>query len=80
MSATGFQRRRRELAKNGWETEQRDSERQTAKEELAENKTDEDGIAEKSFNELRHEAREREIEGYGKMNKEQLIEALKEGG
>ena len=65
MSATGFQRRRRELAKNGRETEQRDSEGQETKE--------------KSFNELRAEAREREIEGYGKMNKEQLIETLKAG-
>ena len=65
MSATGFQRRRRELAKNGRETEQRDSEGQETKE--------------KSFNELRAEAREREIEGYGKMNKEQLLEALKAG-
>ena len=33
---------------------------------------------EKSFNELRAEAKEREIEGYGKMNKEQLMAALKE--
>ena len=65
MSVTGFQRRRRELAKNGRETEQRDSEGQEAQE--------------KSFNELRAEAREREIEGYGKMNKEQLLEALKAG-
>jgi len=46
-------------------TEQRDSERPEAQE--------------KSFNELRAEAREREIEGYGKMNKEQLLEALKAG-
>ena len=79
MSATGFQRRRRELAKNGRQAETRNAERQTAKEELAENKTDEDGIAEKSFNELRAAAKEREIEGYGKMNKQDLIDALEVG-
>ena len=53
-----------EVFNSGWETEQRDSERPEAQE--------------KSFNELRHEAKEREIEGYGKMNKEQLMAALKE--
>ena len=66
MSVTGFQRRRRELAKNGRKAETRDAERQAAEKEP-------------TFNELRHEAREREIEGYGKMNKEQLIETLKAG-
>ena len=50
---------------SGRGTEQRNSERPEAQE--------------KSFNELRAEAREREIEGYGKMNKEQLIETLKAG-
>ena len=64
MSATGFQRRRRELAKNGRKAEARDAERQTAKKEP-------------TFNELRQQAKEKEIEGYGKMNKQELTEALK---
>ena len=34
---------------------------------------------EPTFNELRQEAKAREVEGYGKMNKQGLIEALKEG-
>ena len=34
---------------------------------------------EPTFNELRQEAKAREIEGYSKMNKQGLIEALKEG-
>ena len=34
---------------------------------------------EPTFNELRQEAKAREIEGYSKMNKAELIEALKEG-
>ena len=34
---------------------------------------------EPTFNELRQEAKAREIEGYSKMNKMELIEVLKEG-
>ena len=69
MSVTGFNRRRRELAKQEALKYERQSE--TRPPEGQETK-------EKSFNELRAEAKEREIEGYGKMNKEQLIAALKE--
>ena len=63
MSVTGFNRRRRELAERGREAEQRNAEGQKAKEEP-------------TFNELREEAKEKQIKGYGRMNKVELKEAL----
>lgn len=50
---TGFNRKRRELAKQNAQWE------------------------DKSYNELRAAAKEAKIEGYSRMNKEELIRALK---
>jgi hypothetical protein len=65
MSVTGFNRRRREM-------EALKIERQS-KTRPAEGRE----IKEKSFKELRAEAKEKGIEGYIKMKKAELIEALK---
>lgn len=65
MSITGFNRRRREMEALKIE---RQSQTRAAPGPALE---------EKSFNELRAEAKEKGITGYGKMNKTQLIEALK---
>ncbi len=54
IDVTGFNRRRRELAK-----------RQPVQ------------LGELSFNELRAAAKEANIDGYGKMNKAELVQALK---
>lgn len=65
MSVTGFNRRRREMEalKNERQSETRPAEGQA--------------LEEKSFKELRAEAKEKGIEGYNKMKKAELIEALK---
>ena len=63
MSVTGFNRRRRELAELERESETRPPERQEVKEEP-------------TFADLRNEAREAGIEGYGKMKKVELEEVL----
>lgn len=64
MSATAFQRMRRErAAREAAENKETGTPSTTAYSEL-------------SFPELRAAAKEREIEGYGKMTKEQLVEAL----
>lgn len=65
MSATAFQRRRREIAK------------QKAKEEVEKQEQKQEDIEELKFPELRALAKEKEIPDYGKMNKDELIEALK---
>ena len=63
VDITGFNRRRRELAKRERQSKTRPAEGQE--------------IKEKSFKELRAEAKEKGIEGYIKMKKVELIEALK---
>ena len=63
MSVTGFNRRRRELAELERQSETRPSEGQEVKEEP-------------TFADLRNEAREAGIEGYGKMKKVELEEVL----
>lgn len=75
MSVTGFNRRRRELAK--MEALKREEEKKRQSEAGS---TQGPALEEKSFAELRAAAKEAGIEGYGKMNKEQLLEALKAGG
>lgn len=64
MSVTGFNQRRRELAA------------QQAAEEL---ENTPGGLEDMPYQELRAIAKERKIEGYRKMNTEELREALKEG-
>lgn len=48
----------------GWEAEQGNGEGQEVEKEP-------------TFNELREEAKTREVEGYGKMNKQELLEVLR---
>lgn len=54
---------------DGWKTEQRHGEGP---------ETESKPVEEKTFNELRAEAKEKGIEGYGKMTKQELLEALRE--
>ena len=68
MSVTGFNQRRRELAAQ--------QEAVKAEQELGTTPSD---LEEMSYAELRALAKERKIEGYIKMNTEELREALKEG-
>lgn len=63
IDITGFQRMRREQARKQQQTEQKAI---PAWEDM-------------TYNELKAAAKEAGIKGYGKMNKEQLIEALKAG-
>ena len=73
MTAEGFKRRVERLRKEVQDAKakQRDTQGPEAEEKLA-------GVEEKTFPELRKEAKEKGIEGYMKMTKAQLIEALKE--
>ncbi len=70
MSVTGFNQRRRELAA------QQAAEEAARAAESVQTKT----LDDMTYNELRALAKERKIEGYHKMNTEELREALKEGG
>ena len=77
MSLTGFNRARREkVIDSGSKAQKVNSEgyeaetKQTQEEENAQN------ISQKTFTELRQLAKAKEITGYGKMNKKELIEAL----
>lgn len=67
MSVTGFNRRR--------EAQKKAAEKAARLKEQSQVDLDE-----MTYQELRAIAKEREIEGYHKMNTEELREALKEGG
>ncbi len=65
MSVTGFNRRRRELAKVGGQAEQSNKKRQEAKTE--------------SLESLKQKAKAKGIRGWHTMKEEKLINLLKEG-
>lgn len=67
MSVTGFNRRRRELARREKEGQ---SKAGTSQGQATEK--------EPTFHELRHQAKEKGIEGYGKMNKQELLQKLQQ--
>ena len=71
MSATAFQRRRREIAKEKLE--------QAKEVEQPKQVKQVNNLSEKNAMQLREMATEQEITGYTRMKKEELIEALKGG-
>ena len=83
MSVTGFNRRRRQRAKKlmesdklGRETEQGNSEGQTTETQPTQEEEKEQNLEQKTVTELREIAKEKDITGYTRMNKTELIKAL----
>jgi uncharacterized protein YaiL (DUF2058 family) len=70
LSATAFQRRRRELAKQRELQKQKELEKQKEK-------VNQEKIETMTVKELREMAKEKEIDGYYNMKKDELIQALK---
>lgn len=86
MGLAGFNRMRRLKTQQATEEaarlEAQKQEQEKAEEEAAKTETPvpENNLDDMPYQELRAIAKEREIEGYHKMNTEELREALKEGG